>query len=245
MINTVQTGKHLQEEFGFIANSLTPDEIIEYLNHGVRPLVEVVFTNNKVSMISLRLSPDRRLVKVRMHEEFLKAPYEVFDALRKYIATGRKACWLEVSHYASTIPAISRRQTPRRRLITKGRIYDLKEVLYEVKNECFSGEISCGITWGRARVSVRRRRRSVSLRFGSWDSVLRVIRINPVLDDTRVPREFLKYIVFHELLHAVVPARVRNNRRYDHTPEFRKMERRFPDYGAMKKMSRNLLDVLI
>ena len=73
----------------------------------------------------------------------------------------------------------------------------------------------------------------------------RIIRIHPILDDKRVPREFVQYIVFHELLHAVVPGTVINNRRYDHPPEFRKIEKSFPKYKEMKKMSQKLLDVLI
>ena len=53
------------------------------------------------------------------------------------------------------------------------------------------------ITWGRG---VGRARRG-GLTFGSYDPVLALIRIHPVLDRPGVPRFFLESVVHHEMLH--------------------------------------------
>ncbi len=72
-----------------------------------------------------------------------------------------------------------------------------------------------------------------------------MIRINPLLDDERVAREFVRYIVFHEMLHAALPEEYRNGRRVDHGPVFRQMESRYPHIDSMRSMAKELLSVLL
>ena len=57
-----------------------------------------------------------------------------------------------------------------------------------------------------------------------------LIRVHPVLDAAWVPRFFVEYIVYHELLHHVLGMPVRNGRRDLHGPEFRARERLFARY---------------
>jgi hypothetical protein len=59
----------------------------------------------------------------------------------------------------------------------------------------------------------------------------KLIRIHPALDQVFVPRYFVEFIVYHELLHHVIPP-VRVNGRYQiHSPAFRQREREFPAYA--------------
>ena len=81
------------------------------------------------------------------------------------------------------------------------------------------------ITWGRG---VGRARRG-GLTFGSYDPVLALIRIHPVLDRPAVPRYFIESVVYHEMLHhhmGGVPDRA--GRTVYHTRAFREAEARFP-----------------
>jgi hypothetical protein len=120
------------------------------------------------------------------------------------------------------------------------------------------------ITWGR------RGQGSRSIRFGSYDFDRKLIRVHPALDRDWVPRYFVSFIVYHELLHALFPpvaarsepardgsgregsarhktagADSSRGRRSVHTPEFLAMERRFADYEkAMKWESANLRKIL-
>ncbi len=73
----------------------------------------------------------------------------------------------------------------------------------------------------------------------------RTIRIHPLLDDSRVPRTFVEYIVFHEMLHAVVPSDRSSGRRYDHPEAFRVLERSFPNLPEMKVLASELLRMLV
>ena len=73
-----------------------------------------------------------------------------------------------------------------------------------------------------------RRRRSIRLGTYSFDE--RLIRVHPKLDEAWVPHFFVRFIVFHEMLHHVEPARETRSRTEFHTPAFRARERAYPEY---------------
>jgi hypothetical protein len=63
-----------------------------------------------------------------------------------------------------------------------------------------------------------------------------VIRIHPLLDQPFVPRWFLEYVLYHEMLHSVVPEEVDSTgRRRIHTQEFYRRERAFPRYHRARR----------
>jgi predicted metal-dependent hydrolase len=45
-----------------------------------------------------------------------------------------------------------------------------------------------------------------------------------------VPRYVVEYVLFHEMLHIHHPTKHVNGRRYNHTPAFRRDERKFSHY---------------
>ena len=78
------------------------DDLVRFLNEGSSPPVEVKFTRNRVTMISVEFHPDGP-VALRLHEHFLKAPDEVLADLRKYLRSRRRAAWSNVCAYARQI----------------------------------------------------------------------------------------------------------------------------------------------
>ncbi|MFB6373046.1 MAG: hypothetical protein ABEN55_08015, partial [Bradymonadaceae bacterium] len=95
------------------------------------------------------------------------------------------------------------------------------------------------ITWGRDG------RGTKSIRFGSFDFDQRLIRVHPALDQEWVPRYFVEFIVYHELLHAVCPPVEGEDGRQVHTEEFIELERQFPRYrDAVEWESTNLRRIL-
>ena len=84
----------------------------------------------------------------------------------------------------------------------------------------------------------RRRRRSI--RFGSYSPGPRLIRIHPLLDQDFVPRYFVRYIVFHEMLHAHLGlVESPSGRTLSHTHEFNQIERAYPDFHRAEAWQRN------
>jgi hypothetical protein len=80
---------------------------------------------------------------------------------------------------------------------------------------------------------------------GSYSAEARVIRIHPALDQAEVPRYFVEWIVFHEMLHDIYRIRRRGGRRCVHTPEFLEHERRFHAFRRAQRWENENLDLLL
>ncbi len=209
--------------------------------------VDLTLTRNRVCMASLSFV-NEGYVRLRLHEQFLSASRDVWEALARYCRTRRKKEWDVVAAYARSIDTSSEISAVRaRRLNQKGEVYDLAEIARSINKQFFNGCIKYHIGWGRGRNErpTRRRRRGRSIRYGSWSRTTRTIRVHPLLDDERVPRRFVEYIVFHEMLHAVVPSDHSNGKRLDHPAAFQVLERAFPGLEEMQTLSRELLQTLV
>jgi hypothetical protein len=188
--------------------------------------VELVVTDNRRRMISSR----RRAhgIEVRVHRIFLDAPDDVIDHLIAYLKNGDPRATRALGRYVQENRALITKERRKILLRARGKHYDLAEIFEEVVRDHFDDyEGGATITWGRMPPGRRRR----SIRFGTYTHEQKLIRIHPSLDDATVPRFFVAFVVFHELLHHVVPPR-RSKRRIDyHPPEFRARERAHPDYA--------------
>ena len=71
---------------------------------------------------------------------------------------------------------------------------------------------------------------------GSYSVEDRLIRIHRSLDRAFVPRFFVAWIVFHEMLHQVHDIRVKNGRREFHSKEFLADEAQFEHYDEAQTL---------
>lgn len=191
--------------------------------------IRLRITNNTSTMMSLRYESAGRRALVGLHHMFLDAPDEIRKALSAWIvkpsakAPGKKleAFIAEQRHLIASKPA---RSTVLR---TRGQFFDLDALYSEVNRTCFDGEVTAPITWGKMP-TLRRRR---SIRFGSYSPGEHLIRIHPLLDQEFVPPFFVRYIVFHEMLHAHMGIEeTATGRRKIHPPDFRRREAAYPDF---------------
>ena len=179
--------------------------------------------------------------RVRLHRAFGTAPESVLLALAHYLSHRRRKDWATILDFAHSIPAdpAGRKPEPAR---PAGCLYDLRQMMNDINAEHFENQLQCSITWGRH--GVRRKRRRRSIRYGSYDREHRRITIHPALDSSEVPEEFVRYIVFHEMLHDAIPSRKVNGRVYHHPPEFTAREKQYPEYERMKRLSGTLMQKL-
>src|SRR3954464_12651545 len=115
----------------------------------------------------------------------------------------------------------------------EGKYFDLRTNFDRLNERYFGGKLrNYKVMWGRKRT----RRPKEYFIFGTIQEEDRVIRINPALDQPFVPTWFLRYILYHEMLHSVVPDEtISRNRRRVHTEEFNRRERQFPDYRRARR----------
>ena len=126
-------------------------------------------------------------------------------------------------------------ELPKRReepLSPAGQVYDLAALFDEQNQAHFGGRLSAPIGWGRWTASGQGR----GLRLGSCGGEPPRIRIHPALDHPEVPMAFVRFIVFHEMLHLELPPyQGRGGRRIVHPPIFRSRERNHPDYRVARR----------
>jgi len=141
------------------------------------------------------------------------------------------------------------------RLETRGKVHDLREIFDSLNKRCFAGKIRARITWGLRRKPGRKPRSQNSIKMGSYCFIDKLIRIHPSLDRKFVPRYFVEWIVFHEMLHEKHGLRIRRSygwpyRRYRfyrsfHPAAFNAEEKEFEHYERGKKWEQKNLNRLL
>jgi hypothetical protein len=223
--------------------------------HLARGRVQVTLTDNRYTMISVRRIASRdsragrgrgeRRYEVRLHHMFADADPVITRALAHYIADNDADASRILGDFIDANSGHVRgraRRTPTQVIFTAGEHHDLRSIFDELNARYFDNRIDAAITWG-ARSGRPRRRNSIKM--GSYSVEDRLIRIHRSLDRAFVPRFFVAWIVFHEMLHQVHDIRVKNGRREFHSKEFLAAEAGFELYEQAKLWERRHLDALL
>jgi hypothetical protein len=187
--------------------------------------VVLSITDNLHSIISH--SVQSGVLFVRIHHMFLDAPPNVRDALVGYVVQGDGDAGRIVDQYIESNGArLKKRQF---HYDAKGDVHDLTVIYEDLNERYFSGNVHALIGWGRytprKKGSVRK-----TIRLGCYSHHEQSIRIHPVLDAPWVPRYFIAFVIYHEMLHHVFPADHSHVRRVLHSAEFREHEQQFTWY---------------
>jgi len=206
--------------------------------------VALTLTDNTRTMVSAKHRGGT--AHVRLHHMFEGADELTLEAIGRYLAKRdvRAAEYLR-DYVADNRDRIRRRVQRRIALHPVGRHHDLGAIFSEINARYFDDAVQAHVGWGthgRAKGS-RRRRRSIKL--GSYLARGALIRVHPALDAAWVPRFFVEYIVYHEMLHHVVQAPVRGGRRNLHGAEFKARERMFERYVDALAWEREHLERLL
>lgn len=198
--------------------------------------ISLSITSNRVSVLSVRSfssdKPDG--IGLRLHRIFLKAGPEVIREIAGFITSGKKgASFPLITRFIKENEAELKKGGRRREsmLKTAGRHHDLGAIYDSLNAEYFGGGIECAITWGkRPQAGTVRKRTLGSFSCDGMGAGKGLIRINPVLDRKNVPSYYVRFVVYHEMLHADMGVGRKNGRRQMHTPFFKKRERLFRDF---------------
>jgi hypothetical protein len=228
---------------------LSPGDWARLLGAELGARVEVRYGRARSSVVSARVEPRSGAWHVRLNAMFADAPEEVQAALARWLRSGRRArraCATLDGWIDARLQRLHREQPAPLELAPCGRHHDLEPLARELVAGELAGDFPSAedlprITWGARRPSRSRR----SLRLGSFDYGARLVRIHPVLDQPAVPRWFVRYVLFHELLHAALDEPRRKGRRVLHGPEFRRRERAYPDFTRAQRWEREHIDALI
>jgi hypothetical protein len=216
----------MQEETGQlrIAFGWSAEELRQHLEGEVGRPVSLVVTDNASTMLSF--TKRQGLLQVRLHRMFLGAGPDVLSEIASFLRTRRGPLPQFRKFIREKRTLVLSKPVRKASLRSAGRWHDLQELFDAVNRDYFSGSVTAAITWSSCcpRSSVRKRT------LGSFSERSNLIRINAVLDRKAVPRYYLAFIVYHEMLHAAMGVELRGGRRSMHSCEFRRREKLYVDY---------------
>lgn len=166
-------------------------------------------------------------IQVTASQMLVGAPEEVLEALvlagagatgpftqrlRAYTAT-EDAAEVALELELASVPAPQ---------VVRGRHHDLAAIFDRVNGRCFAGRLTPPkLTWSRAHTARK---------LGHYQQLTDTVMLSTTLDDPRVPDFVVDFVMYHELLHRVLGAKVSKGRHLAHGAEFRRAERAFPGY---------------
>jgi predicted SprT family Zn-dependent metalloprotease len=200
------------------------DTLRDYWEKVTGKTVSLIVTDNSTSLLSLRTKG--KSVSLRLHWMFLRADNHVIREIAAFIKNGKTKTPFISEYIRKNDACLKNKPFKTPAIHTQGRYHNLRELFVSVNDEYFNSTITALITWGKKnpRWSVRKRM------LGSFCRNTNTIRINPVLDRKTVPQYIINFVIYHEMLHSVMPVEKKNGRRLIHTAEFRRREQLFKDY---------------
>ena len=208
----------------------------------LREPIEVELTDNGWTMVSWKRLDGR--LRFRLHHMFSGASESVVRALAGFTGKSRRVHGRAIDEFIRTNRHLITASRAKRQvqLATRGLVHDLADVLGSLNAGYFDNRVTARIGWSRRAPPGHRR----SIKMGVYFHDQRLIRIHPALDDEQVPRNFVELVVFHEMLHQVIPPTTGDSgRRCVHGREFREAERRFAGYESARGWEKANLHLLL
>ncbi len=218
---------------------MTPSELKEKLEAFSKIEVELIIKNNRSTFFNV-LEIQKNRMRLSLHQLFLDASENICRSLMVYALRGDKRALSSIRCFAMSYFAKAdySHKLLTKKIVVKGKCYDLKEVYENINQKYFQNSLDLSITWFK-RPSYRRFNH---MTFGSYDRSLKLIRVNGILDNSITPFYFIYFLVYHEMLHAVCPEEVDiSKRRRIHTKLFREKEKNFPYYKQAKLWEKDFL----
>lgn len=197
---------------------------------------KLIVNNNRRSVLTWTTREDRTL-DVSVHHSLLVE----WGDVAAVILRRDDAAWSRLSARLHAKPPDAPRRAPGE-LNPKGDTYDLSVMLQRLCDTYFNGAHLVPVGWGRWPSVAPRR----GMRLGSCGGDPVVIRVHPCLDAPDVPEWFVEFVLYHELLHVVVPPnKGAGGRREIHGDEFMRLERQHPRFrDAMSWEAQNIRQLL-
>jgi hypothetical protein len=180
--------------------------------------------NNRIrlrdGLLHVKISDVLAVASIEFHHAL--AEILVKKLLKKKISTQSLEIFNEyIKQPATREKSLENRRTRGRKVISssQGRVYNLEEIFNLLNGVYFQNLIpKPTLTWSATKTYRI---------LGHHDAIHQTIVISKSLDDKKVPRFVVEYIVYHEMLHIKHPTQYANGRRYVHTPIFKRDEEEF------------------
>ncbi len=257
--------KHCTERSGSPADLSTPSFRIylwlEYLSHqahlalhlsALDEFLRILIKQNKKTSID----PRKLLIKInysgylyrrqtvqnktvlQINEVYIIAPSEIKKSILSATFSRRQSRQIHaIKAYGGTsefrrVNELISGDPIANRISCRGARYDLSILFNKLNKEYFRGQLSQPRLVWSSRRSIRR--------LGYYNPEINTIAVTQKLDDKKIPRMLVEYVLYHEMLHQHFGIKNHNGRRYAHTSAFRAAEKKFEH----QKEAENLIKLL-
>lgn len=207
----------------------------ESLEDRIGKKLHLKINDNRSTMLSVKWEAD--CTRVSLHRMFLKAPLKVMQDLTGYLKQEKKNLTPDVKAYIekSLQTFDYSHQLDLKKLQVKGKEYHLQSIYDQLNEEYFEKKLKLSITWfGNTKRANRSR-----ITFGLYYDPLKLIKINRLLDQPYFPIYFVRYVVYHEMLHYVCPTYVdERGVKQIHSKEFKTKEKEFKEFEQAQSWMR-------
>lgn len=207
------------------------EEFQEKISKHLDLKLDLVVNENRCTMLSI-LERKRNSARLSIHRMFLDAPEDVVSAIAHYVRGTRRERQgkdlLLRGYIQSNLGRFNySHKINKTKLVASGKVYDLRKIFEMLNHDYFQNKLQLDITWF-GKPYQRSRSRII---FGQYFDHMKLIKIHRMMDDPFFPDYFVHFVVYHEMLHDVVPGYVDERGLFrTHGAEFKQKERQFAGY---------------
>ncbi len=165
---------------------------------------------------------------LQIHEGFIAASNPVLAAIVQSAVLGKSSATSQVIRSFSVSEEFSEVLLEMELMVetiaetSRGQVYDLNDIFETINREYFTSQMSKPrLSWNQVRTKRK---------FGHYDPARDRVVVSRTLDNRRVPRYVVEFVMYHELLHKHHGHKWGKSRLMFHTAEFRASERKFVQY---------------
>jgi len=176
------------------------------------------------------------IIQIKIAESFRSVPQDILEILglilisklfRYQINRKLRAAYREYVNHHILPQHREYERKPSRRYNANGQYYNLEEIFDGLNKRYFNIQLNKPLLGWSLNKSYSR--------LGFYSPLKKLLVISRIFDAKKVPLQVVEYLVYHEMLHIYIPPITVNGRRRLHTPEFRRLEKSFPNYEKMQK----------
>lgn len=111
--------------------------------------------------------------------------------------------------------------------VAQGKFYNLNEIFERVNRQYFNGSVEKPqLGWSLKRSFHR---------LGFYDADRDLLVVSRIFDRSEVPAFVVEFLMYHEMLHILIPVIHNKSRRTVHSAEFKRKERLFAEFDQAQK----------
>lgn len=189
----------------------------------------------------LKIEKKRKSLKLFLHKLFLTAPENILQAIVKYALETDLESLKLIKIFANDffITSDVSSKIKKKNLIAEGDFYNLQDIYIRINERYFSNKLNLSITW----FNPPKYKRLTTITLGNYDSRLKLIKINRILDDPNIPPYVVSSVIYHEILHYICSPKIDSKgRTCYHTKEFKEKEKLYPYFVLTKSWEKTQLN---